>query len=1602
MAAVDTGSAYARFSLDYSGLESGAVAAGKILENLRKQAQDPIVAQILSSGGRVSRSLATGLNSLQGPPQMAAALPNATSVNTRAQAQQNAGLLQVATAAALTSTAVDNLIKKQYAAAVSARDWKSAEAELLKLLGQSGGDLEAQVVISGKLAAVRRNMVKDDNAAAKETASLAAEEGHFGQAIQILTDRMNALGKAGAGYLQLLQQLKGYQADVVSEMTKGENAAIAEAKANGNLAEQIRLVEQAKSRATARGDVGREQELAPQLAGLQQKQLGIKSTDNDALSRAAQSAKDYGEALNRVDLELAKTSNSTARIAELEGRRATLSRQLQDSLNDVAIAQSKLYVSQGELGNALVVLEAREHLLIQSGQEYLAIEREIQSVLNDSISKQAALGDAEVKRLVIQKQLSQALAKVRELSADAPKGPAGDNRRADLSVQEAQIIAQIAAAEAKQAKSETDLARQSKQYKEAIDNLVTSQKNYIKNSTEWNILEKERIAITQQMTSETNKDTDAQIRAAIAAKQYSYAIAVLEKEQQKVLADGNLRRFDTLAAQISKVQRAAQQGSVWGQFLSGIKNIVAPLGAGYLALEGFRKGVDLIKDSLNNFSEIDLARRNLDAFFDNVARGDRVFQAGQNFATQYRLSYKEVASAAQDAGLILRTSNVEAERAFSVLARLQQRAPNKNFQDAVRSIVELQSGQLQSIERVFNVPQRFAKELERAIKAGADPIEALDALLNRLGNTAETLNPRIQGLAGSQNRVSNAVEGISVTIGKLLEGPATAFLEWLGKGLEATNELIGGLENFGKIKNFDTFFKVFTDLEKQDAKAGKLTGAQGLFNAIVNAYIATGAAGQDAANKEKAANDQVIRSIDDVRKAAISAQPDLRQYLPHSSPERQKFDDEVKKSGIAQTVSIDNIIDRMNTLNSSYDEGSIDAVKLSDKVKELTKDFNVPSDSLEFIKQLKADYPDTVSQLDQLQILREKLQKRQGDPSLSTQEKVTFIAESRDVDAEIAKLEGHGPITIDVQFQVDNANEVQRIGQEILDATGKLKDDRSKLQKSYYDDVAKLEDESLKESVNYLKERGVAERNYNDQRLRAERDFGQQQSQQAADFARQQKEQDDDFAAQRQRTLRDYAIQRGRALRDYQLQDSRTNEDNARADARKERDRRQEDLKSEKDHLKDMQRARREFDISNTRDTEDFTKERRRLLAEGRVKEAQLLGEQFKTTQGRKAEDFVRNRSDQVDAFGQTKADRDAQRKQQDADASQDRKIAQARRAADFAQQRADQAADFQRQLDDADAQREIQKKRAEANFKEQQDRARAAFKQQQDDAATAYAQQRKDAEDAHNEKIKDLGDQIVELGKKYKQQQTDLETEYKAHLARLTQQYKDFQDDAAAIQSLVDAGMDKALATSIVKMQRTVTALKNLGLDQLTDIEKNGYKVGFAWVKGIADALKDFAESGVDPALDPKLDRIREKIDGNSPPRYGPLRNIDRGGYNVGKAWSDAFARGINLDDNPLQKIDAQLHLAPTGGATVLRTTPRNINPWNTPPAQPNAARQLHISVPLTMTVDGRSMGKVVAPHVADVFMDDLQVSVDIVDASQTIAYSQTGFRGNPSSTRS
>lgn len=111
------------------------------------------------------------------------------------------------------------------------------------------------------------------------------------------------------------------------------------------------------------------------------------------------------------------------------------------------------------------------------------------------------------------------------------------------------------------------------------------------------------------------------------------------------------------------------------------------------------------------------------------------------------------------------------------------------------------------------------------------------------------------------------------------------------------------------------------------------------------------------------------------------------------------------------------------------------------------------------------------------------------------------------------------------------------------------------------------------------------------------------------------------------------------------------------------------------------------------------------------------------------------------------------------------------------------------------------------------------------------------------------------------------------------------------------------------------------------------GLNMGKAFVEGVKNAL-----GGLKDAFVRGFNDARGSVEGKSPPKEGPFKEIDKWGYNVGKAWIDGFNEALsgfssNLSDRVSLDNPMSMNVAPAydsslrGGNVDIHVANMNIN---------------------------------------------------------------------------
>jgi hypothetical protein len=192
-------------------------------------------------------------------------------------------------------------------------------------------------------------------------------------------------------------------------------------------------------------------------------------------------------------------------------------------------------------------------------------------------------------------------------------------------------------------------------------------------------------------------------------------------------------------------------------------------------------------------ASLDQNRRMLGTLFQDVEKGNQVYQEAIKWGQQFGFTQEQMASSAASAAGILRNSNQATEKSMEVLARLSTLNPAEGIEGAVIAVKELASGDIVSLAERFNVSKQAANEMKDAIAAGADPIAVLDQALANMGVTSEVLANRMEGPNGAILRMKQSGEEAKLALGNLLMSiNAPQILEDFAAGL---NRVAAGLND---------------------------------------------------------------------------------------------------------------------------------------------------------------------------------------------------------------------------------------------------------------------------------------------------------------------------------------------------------------------------------------------------------------------------------------------------------------------------------------------------------------------------------------------------------------------------------------------------------------------------------------------------------------------------------------------------------------------------------------------------------------------------------------------------------------------------------------
>lgn len=267
----------------------------------------------------------------------------------------------------------------------------------------------------------------------------------------------------------------------------------------------------------------------------------------------------------------------------------------------------------------------------------------------------------------------------------------------------------------------------------------------------------------------------AQVRA---AEQQTRARQQQAQQQAQFISS---MRQDFISAQTPQ-RSGGGFGAQFGQGIAGALPFGFGAGVGFgaaqLAQTGLGAGFRALGSSYQLSATLDADRRALGAFLGSVEQGNSTMDAAARFAQRYGLRMSEVSEALRDAAPILKASTEPVEKQLEVLSRLGSRNRSEGVAGASFALNEAIAGDVTSLKERFNISSKAALELRDAVKAGADPIQALDQLLLKLGVTNEALRQQMEGPQGALREWQVAQERLGLSIGNFIDGPGERILRW--------------------------------------------------------------------------------------------------------------------------------------------------------------------------------------------------------------------------------------------------------------------------------------------------------------------------------------------------------------------------------------------------------------------------------------------------------------------------------------------------------------------------------------------------------------------------------------------------------------------------------------------------------------------------------------------------------------------------------------------------------------------------------------------------------------------------------------------------------
>lgn len=613
----------------------------------------------------------------------------------------------------------------------------------------------------------------------------------------------------------------------------------------------------------------------------------------------------------------------------------------------------------------------------------------------------------------------------------------------------------------------------------------------------------------------------------------------------------------------------------------------------------------------------------------------------------------------------------ELNRVAQLLATVN---PAEGIAGAGFALSEAFSGDLTSIVERFNLPRAAVRQLLAEAKGADDVLAGVTQLLATQGVTSETLAASLNTNAQSYTNLGAQASQAYTTIGAAASSAARPVADFVAAGLEGFNRIASagqqvqgvGVQVLAAATSFDDYTAKAAAANQQlntlGASISPLTAAQ---YAYAQSLMASGTSATDAQAKAEALGGVLIQTgsvqealaaRQDASAASAQALSDTMIALASTSAENNAAVFDLQQSYLTGQISAQQLADSVQQLLGAQ---RAQAQATAEASREAERNAQLVASGGDAARQAaEASNADAVAKIeqstqtalasarqDELQAALERAAAGSGSAEAAAAQlaavyqgtSVPALIEVIGLLREKAALEGSAPARPPAAVDRDVAADRAEFGaQAQRNAAAREQAAAVAKQKAYERDVAN----EITRATGSTRQRLALVQ----QELAAAPQGSEQRKQLLVEEARLRQQLDQDGA----RAATSAAKTRTSAAK------AATKDDTAAAKAyeaeyQAARDAAQKIENLQRDHLATLARMSEDYALSQGRGEEDHQRQRQRLLAEGKIKEAQLLDEEYALKKKRDAEDqavAVRRQQEQGQgqiAEAQTKAAQDAQ-----------------------------------------------------------------------------------------------------------------------------------------------------------------------------------------------------------------------------------------------------------------------------------------------------------------------------------------------------------------------